>query len=39
LLAELRVGYLLGAQFRLGYAKGFDAPGGKVGYLRVGRSF
>jgi hemolysin activation/secretion protein len=39
LLAELRVGYLLGAQFRLGYAQAFEAPGGKVGYLRVGRSF
>ena len=39
LLSELRVGYLFGAQFRLGFAKGFEAPGGKVGYLRVGRSF
>jgi hypothetical protein len=39
LLSELRVGYLFGAQFRLGYAKAFEAPGGKVGYLRVGRSF
>ena len=39
LLSEMRVGYLFGAQFRLGFAKGFDAPGRKVGYLRVGRSF
>ncbi len=39
LLSEMRAGYLFGAQFRLGFAKGFEAPGGKVGYLRIGRSF
>ena len=39
MLSELRVGYLFGAQFRLGVAKAFEAPGGWAGYLRVGRSF
>jgi hypothetical protein len=39
LLSELRAGYLFGAQIRIGYAKGFEAPGGKVAYLRIGRSF
>ncbi|MGB5079506.1 MAG: hypothetical protein WBO23_02050 [Burkholderiales bacterium] len=39
LLSELRAGYLFGAQIRIGFAKGFEAPGRKVGYIRVGRSF
>jgi hypothetical protein len=39
LLAEVRAGYLLGAQFRAGIAKGFEAPGGTIGYLQIGRSF
>ncbi|HEX9570714.1 MAG TPA: hypothetical protein VF969_00500 [Burkholderiales bacterium] len=39
LLSELRAGYLFGAQLRLGVAKGFQAPGGKVAYLHLGRSF
>jgi len=39
LLSEARVGYLFGAQIRIGYAKGFQAPGRKVGYIRIGRSF
>ncbi len=39
LMSELRVGYLLGAQLRLGLAHGADAGGKTVGYLRVGRSF
>jgi hypothetical protein len=39
LLSELRVGYLFGVQLRAGVAKGFQAPGGKVAYLQVGRSF
>lgn len=39
LLSEVRVGYLFGAQLRAGVAKGFEAPGRTVGYLRIGRSF
>jgi hypothetical protein len=39
LMSEMRVGYLLGAQLRLGLAHGADAGGKTVGYLRVGRSF
>ena len=39
LLSELRAGYLLGAQLRIGLAKGFQAPGGKVAYIHLGRSF
>ena len=39
LLTELRLGYLFGLQLRLGFAKGLDAPGGRTGYLQVGRSF
>jgi hypothetical protein len=39
LLSELRAGYLFGAQIRIGFAKGFEAPGRKVGYIRIGRSF
>jgi hypothetical protein len=39
LVFEPRVGYLLGLQVRAGVARGFEAPGGTVGYLKVGRSF
>jgi hypothetical protein len=39
LLSELRLGYLFGVQLRLGVAKGFQAPGAKVAYLHLGRSF
>jgi hypothetical protein len=39
LLAEVRAGYLLGLQLRAGLAKGFEAPGATIGYLKVGRSF
>lgn len=39
ILSEARLGYLFGAQVRIGYAKGFQAPGRKVGYIRIGRSF
>jgi hypothetical protein len=39
LMSEVRVGYLLGAELRLGIAHGADAGGKTVGYLRVGRSF
>ena len=39
LLSELRVGYLFGAQFRLGVARAFETPGRNVAYLHVGRSF
>ncbi len=39
LLAEVRAGYLLGLQYRLGFARGFELPGGNVGYLQLGRSF
>ncbi len=39
LLYEARAGYLLGAQLRVGVAKGFEAPGGTEGYVRLGRSF
>jgi hypothetical protein len=39
LMSEIRVGYLLGAELRLGLAHGADAGGNTVGYLRVGRSF
>jgi len=39
LLSEVRLGYLLGAQLRVGVAKGFEAPGATVGYVHVGRSF
>jgi len=38
-LSEVRLGYLLGAQLRAGLAKGFEAPGRTVAYLRLGRSF
>jgi hypothetical protein len=39
LLYEARAGYLLGVQLRIGVAKGFEAPGGTEGYVRLGRSF
>jgi hypothetical protein len=39
LLYEARAGYLLGAQLRIGLARGFEAPGGTEGYVRLGRSF
>jgi hypothetical protein len=39
LLSEVRVGYLLPLQVRAGIARGFEAPGGTVGYLKIGRSF
>jgi hypothetical protein len=39
LLSEVRLGYLFGVQLRAGVAKGFEAPGRTVAYLRVGRSF
>jgi hypothetical protein len=39
LMSEVRVGYLLGAQVRLGIAEGRDEGGKTTAYLRVGRSF
>ena len=39
LLWEVRIGYLFGAQLRLGVAKGFEAPGEAQAYARFGRSF
>jgi hypothetical protein len=39
LLSEVRIGYLFGVQLRVGVAKGFEAPGTTVAYLRIGRSF
>jgi hypothetical protein len=39
LMSEVRVGYLLGAQLRLGIADGRDEGGQTTAYLRVGRSF
>jgi len=39
LLYEARVGYQLGAQLRIGVAKGFEAPGITQWYARFGRSF
>ena len=39
LLYEARVGYLLGAQLRIGVAKGFEVPGRTEAYVRLGRSF
>ena len=39
LLSELRLGYLLLVQVRAGIAKGFEAPGMTVGYLKIGREF
>jgi hypothetical protein len=39
LMSEVRLGYLLGADLRLGLAKGLDERGKSTAYLRVGRSF
>jgi len=40
LISEPRFGYLFGGfQLRAGIAKGLDAPGRALAYLRVGRSF
>ena len=39
LLTGLRLGYLLPVQVRAGFARGFEAPGGNVGYLKIGREF
>ena len=39
LLSGLRLGYLLPLQVRAGVAKGFEAPGMTVGYLKIGREF
>jgi len=39
LLAELRLGYLLPLQYRMGVARGFELPGATVAYLQIGRSF
>jgi hypothetical protein len=39
LLYEARAGYLLGAQLRIGVARGFEAPGMTEWYTRLGRSF
>jgi hypothetical protein len=38
-MSEVRFGYLLGADLRLGLAKGLDERGKTTAYLRVGRSF
>jgi hypothetical protein len=39
LVGEVRAGYLFGAVFRAGIAKGRDQGGETTAYLRVGRSF
>jgi hypothetical protein len=39
LMSEVRFGYLLGADLRLGLAKGLDERGKTTAYLRVGRAF
>ena len=39
LMSELRVGYFLGANVRLGVANGADQGGKTTAYLRVGRAF
>jgi hypothetical protein len=39
LMSELRLGYLLGVDLRLGLAKGLDERGKSTAYLRVGRAF
>ncbi|HEV3008296.1 MAG TPA: hypothetical protein VGX52_04620 [Burkholderiales bacterium] len=39
LMSEIRAGYLFGADFRLGLAKGRDEGGKTTAYLRLGRSF
>jgi hypothetical protein len=38
-MSEIRLGYLFGAQFRLGFARGNDEGGETVAYFRTGRSF
>jgi hypothetical protein len=39
LMAEVRFGYLFGADLRIGLAEGLDEGGKTAGYLRLGRSF
>jgi hypothetical protein len=39
LIAEVRFGYLFGADLRVGLAEGLDEGGKTIGYLRLGRSF
>jgi hypothetical protein len=39
LMSEIRLGYLLGVDLRLGFAKGRDEGGKSTAYLRIGRSF
>ncbi len=39
LMSEIRVGYLFGADLRLGVARGLDEEGRSTAYLRIGRSF
>jgi hypothetical protein len=39
LMSEVRLGYLLGVDLRLGVAKGLDERGKTTAYLRAGRSF
>jgi hypothetical protein len=39
LMSEIRVGYLFGADLRLGVARGLDEEGKSTAYLRIGRSF
>ena len=39
LMAEVRFGYLFGADLRIGLAEGLDEGGKTTGYLRLGRSF
>jgi len=39
LMSEIRIGYLAGADLRLGLANGADEGGKVTGYLRIGRSF
>jgi hypothetical protein len=39
LMSEVRFGYLLGADLRIGVAEGLDDPGKTMVYLRLGRSF
>jgi hypothetical protein len=39
LMSEIRVGYLFGADLRLGVARGLDEEGKTTAYLRIGRSF
>jgi hypothetical protein len=39
LMSEVRLGYLGGAQLRIGIADGHDEGGKTTAYLRLGRSF